>query len=175
MWRHAVKLSNCSCWHCLHSMQNTVSLCLSVYLIRKPHCGFAAVGRASRRWYWLIAAWHADAGSATLSADVGSWRQTCLHQQRLLLDVAATWQLLCRTNCDFLLFSSYFIATAFIRQRWVREFHILILLCFNLLWNILMVYCKCFRLCFLIHDQARYMCDENFSSEKFPFICVILF
>jgi len=70
-----------------------LSVCPSVCLSHSPAAtafnGFAAVGPADRR-YWSIAArpapqqhgaaeWRtaANAGSATFTADVGSWTQTC--------------------------------------------------------------------------------------------------
>jgi len=79
-------------WHCLHSMQSRVYATVGRPSIRLSHQAatrccyrFAAVGPAARR-YQLIAAWPvvsssctvawraaANAGSATLLANVGSW------------------------------------------------------------------------------------------------------
>jgi len=65
------------------------SVCLSISFASHTVGLLLWVGQAEGDTDWLLPG--TNAGSATLSADVGSWRQTCLHQQRLLLDVAATW------------------------------------------------------------------------------------
>ena len=99
-------------WHCPHSMQNRVyvavrcpSVCPSVCLSHSPAAtacgGFAVVSLVGRK-YRSIAAWPApqqhgaaarraaeNAGSATFTANVGSWTQACLVRFSLVPPVLA--------------------------------------------------------------------------------------